>query len=184
MNQRLVILASGTGSLAQAIIEAGLNVVALICDQPSAFLLERFKHSGIQVHLLPMEIVRSDWDRKLIAIVHELKPDLVISAGFMRVLSPEFVADFKVINSHPALLPLFPGAHAIRDAIVAGVQTTGATVHWVDAGVDTGEIIDQVEVQVLPQETEAVLHERIKEVERVLLVNTIKKLLANMEPHV
>jgi len=184
MNQRLVILASGTGSLAAAIIEAGLNVVALICDQPNALVLERVKGSGIQVHLLPMEIVRSDWDRKLIEIVHELKPDLVISAGFMRVLSPEFVTDFKVINSHPALLPLFPGTHAVRDAIAAGVQTTGVTVHWVDAGVDTGEIIDQVEVQVLPQETEAVLHKRIKEVERVLLVNTIKKLLANMEPHV
>jgi phosphoribosylglycinamide formyltransferase-1 len=101
----------------------------------------------------------------------------------MRILAPEFVSTFKVINSHPALLPNFPGAHAVRDALAAKVAVTGATIHWVDAGMDTGKFIAQREVPVLEDDTEALLHERIKIVERGLIVATISDLLASTENH-
>ena len=94
----------------------------------------------------------------------------------MRILSAEFVNRFKVINSHPALLPKFPGAHAVRDALAAGAKETGCTVHWVDAGVDTGPVIAQVSVAIEPNDDEASLHERIKIAERKLIVETIRKL--------
>jgi phosphoribosylglycinamide formyltransferase-1 len=99
----------------------------------------------------------------------------------MRILSPQFVNYFPTINSHPALLPAFPGAHAVRDALAAGVTITGTTVHWVDAGVDTGPIITQMEVPVLPGDDEATLHERIKKVERGLIVATIALITPTLE---
>ena len=98
----------------------------------------------------------------------------------MRILSPEFVSHFKVINSHPALLPLFPGAHAVADALAAGVSRTGITVHWVDKGVDTGEVIAQQPVEILPNDDVASLHERIKIIERALIVSTIEKIVLSM----
>lgn len=99
----------------------------------------------------------------------------------MRILSSDFVRTFPTINSHPALLPLFPGAHAVRDALAAGVTETGTTIHWVDEGVDTGKIIRQVKVSILPGDNEASLHERIKEVERGLIVAAIKEVLPTLE---
>ncbi|CAB4776245.1 unannotated protein [freshwater metagenome] len=99
----------------------------------------------------------------------------------MRILNPNFVSTFKVINSHPALLPNFPGAHAVRDALAAGAKKTGTTVHWVDSGVDTGEIIAQASVDIFPEDDEASLHERIKILERGLIVATISKLLPSLE---
>jgi phosphoribosylglycinamide formyltransferase-1 len=126
---------------------------------------------------------RKSWDEELFLIVQSLNPTLVVSAGFMRILAPEFVSTFKVINSHPALLPNFPGAHAVRDALAAKVAVTGATIHWVDAGMDTGKVIAQREVPVLEDDTEALLHERIKIVERGLIVATISDLLASTENH-
>ena len=99
----------------------------------------------------------------------------------MRILSPEFVERFKVINSHPSLLPNFPGVHAVKDALLANVAMTGTTIHWVDSGVDTGEIIAQVEIAVVPNDDIASLHERIKIVERGLIVETISKLLPTLE---
>jgi phosphoribosylglycinamide formyltransferase-1 len=126
---------------------------------------------------------RKNWDEELFLIVQSLNPTLVVSAGFMRILAPEFVSTFKVINSHPALLPNFPGAHAVRDALAAKVAVTGATIHWVDAGMDTGKVIAQREVPVLEDDTEALLHERIKIVERGLIVATISDLLASTENH-
>jgi phosphoribosylglycinamide formyltransferase-1 len=99
----------------------------------------------------------------------------------MRILSPYFVSRFKIINTHPALLPAFPGAHPVRDAIDAGVSVTGATVHWVDAGVDTGMVIAQVPIEILPSDDESTLHERIKIAERGLLVATLKELLPALE---
>jgi phosphoribosylglycinamide formyltransferase-1 len=99
----------------------------------------------------------------------------------MKILSPEFVNNFPTINSHPALLPDFPGAHAVRDALAAGVTITGTTVHWVDAGVDTGPIITQMEVPVVPGDDEATLHERIKKVERGLIVATIALITPTLE---
>ena len=172
----VVVLASGSGTLAQAIFDAGFSISALICDKPGAEVLERAKKAGIRTILHPMKEDRSQWDHELIEILDELKPDLVVSAGFMRILSPETVGKFKIINSHPALLPLFPGAHAVRDALEAGVTETGTTIHWVDAGVDTGEVIAQERVAIQPGDTEESLHERIKIVERGLIVATIRHL--------
>ena len=187
MSARLVILASGQGSLAQSIIDAqrrgdlDAKIVAVISDRPEVNVLKRAEYAGIPTYVQPMLKDRADWNRKIFSLVDFLHPDLVISAGFMRILSPDFVTYFKYINCHPALLPLFPGAHAVRDALEAGVKVTGATVHWVDAGVDTGEIIRQVEVKVLPDDDESSLHERIKIVERSLIVATIQELLPTLE---
>ena len=187
MSARLVILASGDGSLAQAIIDAQGSgvidavIVAVISDRPEVNVLGRAQEGGIPTYVQPMSKDRNDWNQKFFLLVESLRPDLVVSAGFMRILSPEFVSHFKYINTHPALLPLFPGAHAVRDALEAGAKVTGATVHWVDAGVDTGEIIHQAEVEILPEDDEASLHERIKIVERGLIVATIQELLPTLE---
>jgi phosphoribosylglycinamide formyltransferase-1 len=120
---------------------------------------------------------RPAWDAALTAAVAAHQPDLVVSAGFMKILGPAFLAAFpRTINTHPALLPAFPGANAVRDALAAGVEVTGATVHYVDAGVDTGEVIAQVEVPVEPGDTEGSLHERIKVAERRMLVETVERM--------
>ncbi|MEY4019969.1 MAG: hypothetical protein RL484_121, partial [Actinomycetota bacterium] len=124
---------------------------------------------------------RTEWDRELETLIAALKPDLVVSAGFMRILSERITSRFKIINSHPALLPLFPGAHAVRDALAAGATETGTTIHWVDAGVDTGAVIAQERVEILPADTQESLHERIKIVERGLIVATIAELLPTLE---
>ena len=173
---RLLLLASGSGSLAQSIIDAGFEIASVVSDVPSALVLERAKTAGIETKVIPFRNPRREWDLELLTYVESVNPDLVVSVGFMRILSPEFVTKFKVINSHPALLPNFPGAHAVRDALKAGATHTGCTVHWVDAGVDTGKIISQVRVEIEPNDNEATLHERIKIVERKLIVETIKSL--------
>ena len=190
MSARLVILASGSGSLAQAIFDAQrsgeleVEIVALICDQPKALVVERAKVSGIDTFLNPISSNRAAWDAEIYTLTKSLNPDLVVSAGFMRILSAEFVKDFKTINAHPALLPLFPGAHAVRDALQAGVEITGATIHWVDAGVDTGEVIAQSAVEINSDDNESSLHERIKMVERELIVKCIRELLPTLEKNV
>ena len=182
---RLVIMASGNGSIAQSIIDAAASkvldakVVGLICDKEGAQVLQRVKDAGIQSYLIPMKSDRKLWDSEIINILEELSPDLVVSAGFMRILSAECVARFRIVNSHPALLPLFPGAHAVRDALAAGAKETGTTIHWVDSGVDTGEIIAQEIVAINGSDTEASLHERIKIAERKLFVATLQSLLAD-----
>jgi len=114
-------------------------------------------------------------------LVTKHQPDLVVSAGFMRILAPQFVQTFKVINSHPALLPLFPGAHAVRDALAAGATETGTTIHWVDEGIDTGKVIAQERIAVFPIDNEESLHERIKIIERGLIVATIPQILAELK---
>lgn len=183
---RLVILASGSGSIAQSIFDAvsqgklDAHIVALICDKPGATVLERATKSNIETHLIPMHGDRKNWDQEVLSKLTSLQPDLVVSAGFMRILSSEVVSRFRIVNSHPALLPLFPGAHAVRDALAAGVTKTGTTIHWVDSGVDTGEIIAQEAVEITPTDTEASLHERIKIVERRLYIETIMQLLPNL----
>ena len=182
---RLVIMASGNGSIAQSIIDAAASkvldaqVVGLICDKEGAQVLQRAKDAEIQTYLAPMKSDRKLWDSEIINILEELSPDLVVSAGFMRILSAECVARFRIVNSHPALLPLFPGAHAVRDALAAGAKETGTTIHWVDSGVDTGEIIAQETVTISSSDTEASLHERIKIAERKLFVATLQSLLAD-----
>ena len=175
---RIVLLASGSGSLAQAIFDAKLNleILALISDKDSQSLI-RARSAGVKEILIPYKEPRKEWDAQLIKVVSELNPDLVVSVGFMRILSKEFVEKFRTINTHPALLPDFPGAHAVRDALAAAVSETGTTVHWVDEGVDTGAIIEQRKVQVLPDDTEESLHERIKIKERELIVETLQKFI-------
>jgi len=189
MNQikPIVILASGDGSVAQAVFDAESNGVLaglikiekVISDQPDAGVLNRAKQAGIPANTLPMKNFanRSEWNRALIDEVDNSKPWLVVSAGFMRILSPDFVNKFQTINTHPALLPAFPGAHAVADAMAAGAEVTGATVHFVDEGVDTGQIIKQVSVEVRKGDTQAELHERIKIEERKILVQSIKELV-------
>jgi len=184
MRKRIVILASGQGSLAQAIIDATeleIQIIAVVSDRTDAPVLERAKRAAINTSVVELTTDRENWNKQLFEQVDLYKPDLVISAGFMRILSPEFVNHFPTINSHPALLPEFPGAHAVRDALAAGVSVTGTTVHWVDAGVDTGPVITQMEVPVLPGDDEATLHERIKKVERGLIVATIALIIPTLE---
>jgi phosphoribosylglycinamide formyltransferase-1 len=124
---------------------------------------------------------RSIWDSELESLIAALRPDLVVSAGFMRILPEAITTRFKIINSHPALLPLFPGAHAVRDALAAGVSETGTSIHWVDAGVDTGEVIAQERVEILKGDTEESLHERIKIIERGLIVATIRQVIPTLQ---
>lgn len=175
---RIVLLSSGAGSLAQAIFDADLNleILALISDKDSQ-ALKRAERSGIKAIYLPLEEPREDWNKKLFEKVKDLNPDLVVSVGFMRILDKEFVEKFRTINIHPALLPNFPGAHAVRDALAAGAKETGTTVHWVDEGVDTGAIIEQRKVKIEPGDSEETLHERIKIKERELIVETLQKFI-------
>ena len=181
--KRIVILASGSGTLAQAIFDAQLDadIVAVISDQKDAPVLERAQKARIETFTIPMLPDRAEWDREIETLIAALKPDLVVSAGFMRILSERITSRFKIINSHPALLPLYPGAHAVRDALAAGEAETGTTIHWVDAGVDTGQVIAQERVEIYPGDTEGSLHERIKIVERGLIVATITSLLPTLE---
>lgn len=189
MSAGIVILASGEGTLAQAVFDAvsshelDVKILEVITDRPQAPVLDRARKSGLQTYIHPMMKERQEWDTHLLRHINLLNPDLVVSLGFMRILSPAFVSRFKIINSHPALLPAFPGAHAVRDALAAGVRVSGASVHWVDAGVDSGEVIAQQAVEVLPGESEDSLHTRIKIVEQGLIVATIKTLLPNLESH-
>ena len=184
MRKRVVILASGAGSLTQAILDAtelDIQIVAVVSDNPAAEVLERAKKATINTSVIELKGDRAAWDKQLFDQVNQYQPDLVVSAGFMKILSTEFVNTFPTINSHPALLPEFPGAHAVRDALAACVTVTGTTVHWVDAGVDTGPIITQMEVPVVPGDDEASLHERIKKVERGLIVATIALITPTLE---
>lgn len=182
--KRIVVLASGSGTLAQAIFDTyfeDAEVVALVCDRPNAQVIERAEKKRIESYCIPMISDRNEWNRELESLLAALKPTLIVSAGFMRILPEAITSRFKIINSHPALLPLFPGAHAVRDALAAGTTKTGTTIHWVDAGVDTGEVIAQEEVEILQGDTEESLHERIKIIERGLIVATIAAILPTLE---
>ena len=184
---RLIVLASGAGTLLQALLDAQTDpaypaeVVAVLSDRPDAAALARAGRHGVPVDVvaLPDFADREAWDRELGDKVGAHRPDLVVLAGFMKILSPEFLHRFpgQVINTHPGLLPAFPGAHAVRDALNAGVSVTGASVIWVDEGIDTGEVIAHVEVSLLAADDEDSLHERIKVVEREMLVRVIAELV-------
>lgn len=183
---RLVVLLSGDGSLFQALLDAcagpdmPAEVVAVGADRPDAGGLVRAERAGVPTFVeRPADHPdRPAWDAALLARVRGHRPDLVVGAGFMRLVSPSFLDGIgcRMINSHPALLPAFPGAHAVRDALAAGVDVTGASVHVVDAGTDTGPVLDRVPVAVHEGDTEATLHERIKVAERRLLVEVVRRL--------
>jgi phosphoribosylglycinamide formyltransferase 1 len=183
---RVVVLLSGAGTLCAALLSAAaeptsvLAVVAVGSDRPGAPGLAHARTAGVPTFVTAVGAYpdRAAWDRALAAELAVHRPDWVVCAGFMKLLGPAVLAAFpgRVVNSHPALLPRFPGAHAVRDALAAGVTTTGATVHLVDAGLDTGPVLAQRSVPVLPGDDEARLHERIKTVERELLVRTVADL--------
>ena len=183
MTTRVVVLLSGSGTLCQALLDAidaggvDARVVAVVSDQEHAHGLERARLRGIPAvaHPLVKGSDRAVWDAGLRDIVDSFSPDLVASAGFMKLLGPAFLERFggRTINTHPALLPSFPGIHGPRDALRAGVKISGATVFLVDAGVDTGKILLQGAVDVLPGDDVESLHERIKVVERRLLVEAV-----------
>ena len=184
---RLVVLLSGTGTLLQALLDAcadpayGAQVVAVGSDRTGTVGLERATAAGVEtfVHPLADRAERAAWDAHLAGLVAAYEPDLVISAGFMKLVGPNFLARFggRTINTHPALLPAFPGMHGPRDALAYGVKVTGATVFLVDAGVDTGVVLDQAVVEVRDDDTVESLHERIKVAERDLLVSTTHALV-------
>ncbi len=175
-------LASGTGSLLRSLLEATrqpgypATVVAVGVDRDCAATehAEAFGVSSFKVALRDFAD-RAEWDVALTEVVAAFEPDLVVSAGFMKILGPAFMDRFggRIINTHPALLPAFPGAHGVRDALAYGVRVTGSTVHLVDTGVDTGPILAQEAVTVLPDDDEDTLHERIKVVERRLLAEVV-----------
>jgi phosphoribosylglycinamide formyltransferase-1 len=175
------VLASGTGSLLESLLAATVGdypgrVVAVGTDRDCRALEIAAAASipGYTVRLGDYED-RTVWDAAITAATAEHRPDLVVSAGFMKILGPQFLSRFsgRVVNTHPALLPAFPGAHAVPDALAYGVRVTGCSVHLVDAGVDTGPILAQEAVPVLDGDDEASLHERIKVVERRLLVDVL-----------
>ncbi len=183
-------MASGSGSVLQALLDAPgpdaagpgypARVVAVGADRHGIEALRRAEVAGVPAFVIPVADYprRDEWDAALSDAVAAHEPDLVVCAGFMKILGPHFLARFapRVINTHPALLPAFPGAHPVRDALAYGVAVTGATVHCVDDGVDSGPVIAQVAVPVQPGDDEATLHERIKTVERRLLVDTVGRL--------
>lgn len=186
MPARLVVLASGSGTLLQALLDAcdagtvPLEMAAVGSDVPDCLALDRARAMGVATFVIaPGEFAsRDDWNAAMAVEVASWQPDLVVSAGFMRILGPSFVDAFpgRIINTHPALLPSFPGAHAVRDALTHGVKITGCTVHVIDHGVDTGPILAQRAVEVLADDDESTLHERIKEQERMLLIETLDTL--------
>jgi phosphoribosylglycinamide formyltransferase-1 len=178
---RLVVLASGTGSLLKSLLSAAVDdyparVVAVGVDRDCPALeIARAASLPTFTVRLPDYPGRDAWDAALTQATAAHSPDLIVSAGFMKIFGPEFLSAFsgRVLNTHPALLPAFPGAHGVAEALAHGVKVTGCTVHLVDAGTDTGPILAQQAVPVLDDDDEATLHERIKIVERRLLVDVV-----------
>lgn len=183
---RIAVLISGTGSLLQALLDAQAagelraEVVLVGSDNADAPGLQRAAAAGVPsfVHPFVKGGDRAAWDAELTDLVAAHDVDLVVSAGFMKLVGAAFLARFggRMINTHPALLPSFPGMHGPRDALAHGVKVTGVTVFEVDAGIDSGRILAQEPVRVLPGDTVESLHERIKVAERVLLVHTVNEL--------
>lgn len=194
MTLRLLVLVSGSGTLLQALLDAQASgavdaeVVAVGADRECTGL-DRARAAGVPTFTVRLGdhkdaagvVDRPAFDAALAAACAEYEPDLIVSAGFMKLVGDAFLARFggRMLNTHPALLPSFPGAHGVRDALAHGVKVTGCTIFEVDAGVDTGRIIDQVAVRVEPDDTEETLHERIKVAERRLLVDTVNALAAS-----
>ncbi len=177
-------LASGTGSLLASLLAAAeddypARVVAVGTDRKCA-AVDIAAAAGVPSYTVRLgdHADRDAWDVAFTEATAEHEPDLVVSAGFMKILGGQFLSRFpgRVVNTHPALLPAFPGAHAVPEALAYGVRVTGCTVHLVDSGMDTGPILAQQAVEVLDDDTEETLHERIKVVERRLLVDVLAAL--------
>lgn len=177
----IVVLVSGSGTNLQALIDAasdpgyGVRILAVGGDRAGITGLHRAGAAGIPAFVCRVEDYdsRADWDAALAERISDHAPGFVVSAGFMKLLGPAVLGRWTVLNTHPALLPSFPGAHAVRDALAAGATETGCTVHVVDSGVDSGPVLAQARVAVAPDDTEETLHERIKAVEHPLLVEIV-----------
>lgn len=180
-------LVSGAGTNLQALLDAstdtsfGATIVAVGADRDGIAGLSRAEAAGIPVFTRRVKDYprREDWDRALTAACASFEPDLVISAGFMKLVGADFLARYggRFINTHPALLPSFPGMHGIRDALEHGVKVTGCTVFMVDAGTDSGPVIAQAAVPVHDDDDEDSLHERVKVAERSLLTATVGRMV-------
>lgn len=187
MAARLVVLVSGTGTNLQALIDAcsdpgyGARVVAVGADRDNAGGLERARNAAVPTFVvrLPDQPDRAAWNRAFADALAAYEPDLVVLAGFMKIIGADFLDRFpgRIVNTHPALLPAFPGAHSVRDALAYGVKITGVTIHIVDAGVDSGPVVAQAAVPVHDGDDEGRLHERIKVVERELLVDVVGRMV-------
>ena len=186
MPARLVVLVSGTGTNLQALLDAsadpayGATVVAVGADRPGTVALQRAADAGLPSFVLPLSsfATRADWDLALTEEVARHEPDLVVSAGFLKLVGPPFLDRFggRLVNTHNALLPSFPGIHGPRDALAYGVKVTGATLFVVDEGVDTGVVVDQVAVRVEDDDDEESLTERVKAAERAMLVDCVGRM--------
>jgi formyltetrahydrofolate-dependent phosphoribosylglycinamide formyltransferase len=184
---RLVVLVSGSGTNLQALLDAcadpafGAQVVAVGADRKGIAGLTRAADRGVPSFVFAVGDYpsRPAWDEALTAACAGHRPDLIVSAGFMKLVGPAFLAAFggRYVNTHNALLPAFPGIHGPRDALAYGVKVTGATLHFVDSGVDTGPIIAQVAVPVRDDDTEETLTERIKDAERRQLVECVGRMV-------
>jgi phosphoribosylglycinamide formyltransferase-1 len=173
------VLVSGNGTNLQALIDAGLPVLAVASSRKDAYALQRARDAGLPTATFSLDCHESREERDLVLAtwLEEHGVELVVLAGYMQLLTPAFLDRFRdrVVNVHPSLLPAFPGARAIDDALAAGVDTTGVTVHYVDEGVDTGPVIRQEPVAVEPRES---LEERIHAVEHRLLPDVVRDLCA------
>ncbi|WP_395696192.1 phosphoribosylglycinamide formyltransferase [Nocardioides sp.] len=186
MTARLVVLVSGSGTNLQALLDAcedpayGARVVAVGADRDGIEGLARAERAGVPtfVKAVGQFSIREHWDRALADTVAGFDPDLVVLAGFMKLVGPEFLTRFggRVVNTHPALSPSFPGMHGPADALAYGVKVTGCTLFVVDAGVDTGPIVAQQAVPVEDDDTPESLHERIKVAERRMLVDAVGRM--------
>ena len=180
---RVAVLVSGAGTNLQALLDAcavdgyGARVVVVGADRPHTRAIERAEQAGVPTFVVEVSEFadRAAWDAALAQAVAEHSPDLVVLAGFMKLVGTAFMTKFaeRIVNTHPALSPSFPGMHAVRDALDYGVRVTGCTLFFIDEGIDTGPILAQRCVPVLDGDDEATLHERIKIVERELLVDTV-----------
>lgn len=186
MTSRLVVLVSGAGTNLQALLDAcadpayGARIVAVGADRPGIEGLARAERAGIEtfVHRVADFATREEWDAAMADTVAGFEPDLVVSAGFMKLAGAAFLDRFpgRYVNTHPALLPSFPGMRGAADALEYGVKVTGATLFVVDGGIDTGAIIAQSVVAVEDDDTVETLHERIKVAERSMLVETVGRM--------
>lgn len=179
---RIAVLVSGSGTLLQALLDNARDytISSVLSDRAGARGLERARAAGVPTAVVELKDFpdRAAWDRGLLRAVEAFAPDLIVLAGFMRILGEPLLAHYggRIVNTHPALLPAFPGAHGVRDALAHGVKVTGCSVILVDAGTDTGPIVAQEAVDVLVDDTEESLHERIKVVERRLLVDVVTRM--------
>ncbi|HEY2312362.1 MAG TPA: phosphoribosylglycinamide formyltransferase [Streptosporangiaceae bacterium] len=183
----MLVLVSGTGSILQALMDAcadpayGAQIVAVGADREGAGGVDRARAAGLPTFVRPLADSpdRAAWDKALTQDCAAFEPDLIIAAGFLKLVGADFLAEFggRMINTHPALLPSFPGMHSVRDALAHGVKVTGCSVILADAGVDSGPILAQAAVPVWDDDDEDSLHERIKVAERAVVVETIGRMV-------